>query len=218
MAYAVWVWVPTVHAAVSERVAGAVAGGAILLLSVAPWPRVIANANAREKARGQLSRAEQREQQAAFDKLSAESPLSEWQPFIEEGNPLRDRALEAIRGAPRRQADAEAMIAEGYSSPMLELPNLALQPTPALCRNAGVFLQHEADFFRANNATPTPFLVAGTRIRRYLPAMEWLVSHRCDIGESLAAIEAALRDFPEVTSPEHAHFLAAIVRLRASPP
>ncbi len=218
MAYAVWAWAPALRSAVSSGSAGAVAGGAILLLSLAPWPGVIAGANARRSARAHLSRAEQQERERVFAALTAESPLSEWQPFTEEGNPLRDRALEAIRNSPRRQTDAEEMTAQGYTLPMLELPNLALQPTPALCRNAGAFLRHEADFFRANNAPPTPFLVAGTRLRRYLPAMEWLVSRRCDIGPALAAIEAALRDFPEVTSPEHAHFLAAIVRLRTSLP
>jgi len=218
MAYAVWAWLPGLRAAVPPGVAGAVAGGAILLLSLAPWPRIISNAKARNAAQSHQSREEKAEQQAAFDRLSAESPLADWQVFTEEGNPLRDRALERIRQSPRRQTDAEAMIGQRYSFPMLELPSLALQSTPALCQGADGFLQHEADFFRANNSQPTPFAVSGARIQRYLPAMEWLVAQRCDVGAGLAAIEAALREFPEVTSVEHAHFLAAIVRLRAARP
>jgi len=217
MGYALWAWVPALRAAIPQGVAGGVTGAVVLLLSLAPWPRIIANTKARDALRGRQTTAETRELTAAFEKLSVESPLSEWQPFTEPGNPFRDRALEKIRHSPRRQADAEGMTAQGYSFAMLELPNLALKPTPELCQGATTFLVKEAEFFRANNAEPTPFAVAGTRVRRYLPAMEWLVSNRCDVDTGLAAIEAALREFPEVTSVEHAHFLAAIVRLRAAP-
>jgi hypothetical protein len=216
MGYALWTSLPALRSAVPPGVAGAIAGGGILLLSLSPWPSIIGRARARSAIQARQSREETEEQEAAFARLSAESPLSAWQPFTEEGNPFRDRALAAIRGSPRRQADAESMMAAGYSFPMLELPDLALEPTPALCRSAAEFLRHEAEFFRTNNAEPTPFAVSGARIQRYLPAMEWLVAHRCDVDPGLAAIEAALREFPEVASVEHGHFLATVVRLRAA--
>jgi hypothetical protein len=124
---------------------------------------------------------------------------------------VRDEALARIRALPRRQADAEMMLARGATAPLLEAAAIDLQATPAFCASARTYLRERAANLRPNG-DPVPYAAVSGRIEMFLPSLEWLKGKGCDCGAEMAEIEAAVRAYPD--SPERRQFIDRLARLR----
>jgi hypothetical protein len=219
--YAAWACVPFLRRLVAARGA-ALAWGAVLLLTLLPWPLVVQAAVSRAAGRAQMdaegairereaAEQEQREWTARFEQLARDAPLWEWRDYTEHGEALRQRALEGIRHLDRRQRDAEELLDHGLAFPMRELPDLDLAITPAFCQKARRFL---AD--RVKSLSPAvpdrPYSWEKSAADPYLPAMRWLLDHDCDCRPEASAIEAAVKAYPP--APDRDAALARLARLR----
>lgn len=197
--------------------------GVTAALSLCPWPLMLKRSRENAVYVAQLAQqrqaslaadleAKRREQQARFEKLTPESPLWEWLSLAEPETGFRDQALVGIRQLPRRQRDAEEMLAHGNAWVLKDLPSLDLQPTPALCEGARRCLIADANSYRQTVEVPPSLSVLEPRIRALAPAVKWLIERGCDCSEVLAAYEAAAKTY----SDDHyrTDFLAALEAMR----
>jgi hypothetical protein len=224
IAYALWVYLPSIHKAVPATAASWAVWSMVMLLSLAPWPAVAyrkrhgetdrARAEAARKADEPRRIEEERQRNLeAFHQLTSESELEQWLEFRAPGNELREQALEGIRRLPRRQADAELMIARRLDYFWDDVPNLDLVASPAICEGARAFLRERVTDIRPlHPSDPPSFAFMVERVEPYLPTMQWLVDHHCDCDAELAALEATVRVYPD--SPERGRFLSALTRIR----
>jgi len=199
-----------------------IVSSAILVLSLVPWPAVYwrsrDNAGRAEAGRAEEAEVATREREenlARFNQLTTESPLWEWLQFTMNGNELRDSAFAGIRRLPRRQAEAEQLIARGEELPMMELPRLDLEITPRFCEVAREFLRADADSLRPKPADPGRSGQIPYRIERHLPTIRWLTERGCDCEAAVSAYEATARLYPD--SPQRAQFLDQLARMRRRP-
>lgn len=224
IAFALWATVPSVRAAMSPSMAGGIAWGTILILSIAPWPAAAAGSREVAARRSDMeaqeaiteakeSEAKRQQNLATFQKLTPNSPLWEWMPFTFDNNELRDTALAGARHLASRQADAEALLEQGHWFPLVEMRNLDLDATPRFCALARQHLEKEARAWRTTVEHPPEYTVSAGQLEKYLPAMEWLAAHHCDLGSALAEIQSTVRIYP--TSPERERFLDTLARLRS---
>lgn len=219
---AIWYLVPGVQAGTGPGGLAALWGGvAVLCLAVVPArARSEREAAGRRAAVQQAARedsvAEAARRRAGLEQrlaaLAPDAPLEAWLDLAWPPNDVSRDALARARTLPRRQADAEAMVAAGLTLPLRFGDELALEPTPALCRGAVALLVRNArDLVPADPALRLPFESAASRIEFYRPALEW-VARRCDGAAAVAAFEAAAGAF--VDSPERARYLAWLQGLR----
>jgi hypothetical protein len=222
-AFAVWIFSPRMRAWKSPEKATLTAWGAVLVLTLAPLPLFAMSSKlineraeeARRSAETALADQEEAERQqnlAGFKRLTPDSHLREWAKFTRSVNPLRDQALEGIRGLARRQADAERMLDERNDFPVLELPHLALEPTPPLCEKARKFMRGYAASSRPRTASPPPYSIVETKLELYLPAIEWLSARGCRCDEELADFENLLMAYGDSTARQRV--LETIQRMR----
>lgn len=209
-----------------SRNAAAGIWSAVLVLALLPWPVTIARDRAATERRARIEAEYEAERvqrettkreatREKFARLDANSPLWEWWDFTLPGSELRDQALAAMRTLPRRQVEAQSMLEGGFALPMSELPNLALEATPAFCLVARRFLRRHADSLRTGERDPIPYAVVAPRLETYLPGMRWLAANGCDCTDEFAAFEATARGYPD--SPERRRFLATLDELRGRP-
>jgi hypothetical protein len=224
--YAVWRYFPALRAAVPARSAHVGVWSAILVLSLLPWPSLLARSRTSAAQQAKVEEASQieeaqaaarkhQENLAKFRTLTPESSLWDWLQFTTDGNELRDSAFAGIHQLRRRQADAEEMIGLGLDLPMMELSHLDLQITPRFCGIAREFLRKDAESFRPKTSEPAPYAVVAFRIERHLPTIRWLSAHDCDCDAVVAAYENTAHLYPD--SPERAQFLATLVQLQRKP-
>ena len=215
--FSLWAWFPGLRPSFPGGRAGSLAGTALLLLSVAPWPALVYRsrhraADEKDHVVGRMER-ERRENREAFNRLTHDSHISEWLAFRLPENELRDRALEGIRHLPRRQADAEELMGRGQDWFWEEVPLLDLQASPVVCDRGRHFLQERArDVRPPDPETPPRFGLMSERVDRYFATFQWLVGQGCDCDAELAAVEASLRIYPD--SPERNQVLAELDRIR----
>jgi hypothetical protein len=192
MLFAAWAYLPSLRAASPVHI-GAIVWSLVLILSLLPWPMV--------SVRAKLSKAQKERQEqamadarAAFAKLTPESPLWDWAPFVD--TTMQVEALNHIRTAPTRQADAETMLERG-DFPMGLLFELSLDPTPDLCRKFRGFLARREQSMRL----PVPRSQSITVIARDLDAainsMRWLADHHCDCQDLGAAYLATANSYKD---------------------
>jgi hypothetical protein len=223
LAYAAWLYLPAARAMVSPQLTDGFTWGMLLLLAAAPWPKTLQDcheariATAEASSDWEVQRAQEIEDKreklrAHFERLGPASPLWEWVDVVASDSEMRKQAWEGIRKLTRRQADAEIMLDRGWSFPMLELPNLALESTAGLCERARSFLRQRAEAL--HGPEPPPYTVVAPRIEIYLPAMRWLVENHCNCASELRAVEDAVGAYPD--SPERRKFLEEMARLRAA--
>ena len=223
IAYAPWAYIAPLRETFPVTTVALALGVPILVLSLAPWLPVLQRQNemaqrrvvndAKMAARQTDQDDEKRlSQQAKLASYTNETPLWDWLSLADKNSPVRDQALAAIHNLPRRQADAELMLARGMGWPLLELPNLNVEATPELCAKARATLAKRAQDFRPVNATPPPFAMEARNIEMFFPAMQWLVSHDCDCTAELAEVANSVRAFPD--SPERQNFLNRLAQLR----
>ena len=222
IAYGAWAWFPSLHEAIPAGTIALAIGLPVLALSLSPWPSVfersgrIATQRAANEAKFAAQLAEQREakRQEKLGRLATftrDTPLWDWLTLADKTSEVREQTLEAIRALPRRQADAELMLARGMSAPLLDASSLDLRATPAFCTGTRAYLHARAENFRPQ-ADPPPYAFAAPRIEMFLPTLEWLVGNGCDCGAELAEIADAVRGYPD--SAERHAFLDRLARLR----
>ncbi|MEO8635707.1 MAG: hypothetical protein ABI587_10570 [Gemmatimonadales bacterium] len=222
VSFVVWATVPTLRAAFPEELMSRAVWGAILVLSLLPWPllreknrRVAALQIAYEAAGRAGADSAEQALEAQFQSLSAGTPLREWLVFATAGNDLRERTLAGIRTLPRRQAEAEALTGPDLAMLMYELRNLDLKATSALCATTREFLVAHAESFRAKAPLTARYEIEGSAIETYLFAMQWLGAHDCDLTTAVDSYDSVVRLFP--ASADREQFLSRLASLRRAP-
>lgn len=223
IAYAPWAYFAPLREALPVATVALALGVPVLILSLSPWlpllqrQQATAERRATNTARMAAQHAAQNDdklqaQRAKLASYTDETPLWDWLSLADKNSPVRGQALAAIHRLPRRQADAELMLARGMGWPLLELPNLNVEATPELCARARATLSKRAQDFRPVQATPPPFALEARNIEMFFPAMEWLVAHNCDCTAELAEVATSVRAYPD--SPERQKFLDRLAQLR----
>jgi hypothetical protein len=135
-----------------------------------------------------------------------------WYPLLDPGSGVQAEALDALRHDPSRQAQIEDMLTWGVQRAMTLLPDLDLQPTPALCQAAGTFLTKTATSSHLRKRDdPVPY-TAQVAFHELLPGIRWLVSHGCNCDEGIRALDASARTY--LDSPDRQQLLADLAALR----
>jgi hypothetical protein len=220
-----WAALPTFRSAVSETAAAGITWGLVALLSIAPWPASAAReregVSNRERIEaewkveeGRLREAKRQERLASFQKLTAQSPLWEYMPFIVDSSELTAAARDSARKLKSRQADAEQMLADGHHFPLVEIANLDLAITPRFCELSRAFLVKHAADWRDTVESPPEYSVRSQRIEQFLPAMKYLIAHGCDIEPAITDLMETVRGYP--ASSERDRFLAELDRLKGT--
>jgi hypothetical protein len=224
IAYAVWAYYPSLRALLPSGITSAAVWGAILILSLLPWPQYLyrskhrAEDQARAEAEFKASEPQRIEaaRQARLDalnKLGPDSDLHEYLDFAGPQDELREQAFERIRHLERRQSDAEALFREGYIYLERDLPELDLQATPPICEGALKYFLTKLDDLRPRTDDPhRPFKNVQEFIVPYMPGLKWMVEHKCDCGATLDEMDKIARGYDD--SPERTQFLAEIAGLR----
>jgi hypothetical protein len=148
--------------------------GAIAILSAAIAPLYAM----REAtiAQQQTTRVNQR---AALAQLPADSPLWAFTPFLDaEDQTIASDAFARIQTLERRQADAEAMLAQG-DFPLAHLPRLGLDVTPALCDNARALLRKRVEPLVLGAPGSKPYSDVAREVSAAHAAMSFLVGDGC---------------------------------------
>ena len=194
-----------------------------LVFAVAPWPAVVAQVrgkalrraeNAKELAEWQIQERERNRVQN-LEKLKAMQPgasIMDWYPLLDAESGVQAEALEALRHDPGRQAQIEDMLGYGVRRAMALLPDLALEPTPALCRAArNFFLKTATSSHLRKRDDPVPYS-SQVSFHELLPGIRWLTAHGCNCDEGIAALDESARTY--LDSPERQKLLADLAALR----
>ena len=216
-AYAFWVQIRGAQSIASSTAIDSMIWFVISILSIMPWLAIAdhqLNSTTRQKQAIPYIDAEKEREEAArrdlarFGQLTPDSPLRDYLDFLKRGDDLRQRALESARRVRTRQAAAEELLREGMSVWLSDLWQLDLQPTPALCDAFADHLRKEAERDRGKDS----YWVVADYLEIHLQNMRWLANENCDLGDSLAAVEATARSYP--TSPQRDRFLDALGAIR----
>jgi hypothetical protein len=136
-------------------------------------------------------------QRAALAALPADAPLWAFTPFLT----ARDLTIvaatrERIRALPRRQADAETMLARG-DFPLSHLGSFGLDLTPAVCENARALLRKRAAELVLATPGSKPFSDIREDVAGALNALYWLIGYGCDAGAEALAWETMTKGYRE---------------------
>jgi hypothetical protein len=214
---------PSLRPLVSRPGAGLTVCLLALLLAIAPWPVVAARSHGNALRRAEDARGltawqtgeRQRIRAENLEKLRAMPPgasITNWYPLLEAEGGVQAEALAALRLDPSRQPQIEEMLGYGIHRAMTLLPDLDLQPTPALCQAAGAFLLKTATGSHLRKRDdPVPY-TAQVSFHELLPGIRWLVAHGCNCDEGIAALDASARTY--LDSPDRRKLLADLAALR----
>ncbi|HTS41910.1 MAG TPA: hypothetical protein VMH84_15365 [Xanthobacteraceae bacterium] len=203
--YALWIRFPALVAALSETIASAVAGGAVVALvaasalasyldALAAPARQAALQAAYEKMRAEQDQAyaEQRARdEAKFAALSPDSSLRDYLEYMNGTDARARKALADARNVKSRQADAVALLQEEKRlTPLSELWQLNLEVTPALCDAYRAALRRAAAKIDPSYSNR---LGEAIDLEFQLPNLKWLVSQHCDLHDILTDLARRLR-------------------------
>jgi hypothetical protein len=192
--FALWAYQPSLRESIPASVAGGGVWGLVLILSILPWPMVTVRANL-SKTRFAGQEKAVADARVEFAKLTPESPLWEWAPFVD--SPMQVEALNHIRTAPNRQADAEIMLERG-DFPMRLLFELSLDPTPELCRKFHAFLAKREESMRLKVPRSQSITVIASDLDAAINSMSWLADHQCDCRDLGAAYLATANSYKDL--------------------
>jgi lipoprotein NlpI len=200
-AFAIWARFPALHRSLPPQPTAIVLLGAVLALTIAPLPTFVADqvrraevARQEEAARKAAEAAEterRRENLARFEKLTLDSPLWEWAPFIGKTSELDDQAVAGAKALTHRQADAEEALRRGLGFPLVIYDRIDLDATPAFCTAAGDFLRRNAAAHPAASAGGE-FSAAAQDYEPYLEGIEWLTRKKCDLDDAIERTREAV--------------------------
>lgn len=190
VAFAFWALLPGIHARIPAIYAGSIAWGAIFLLCIALVPF--------EQMRGAVGdqmEAVRAKNAADFAKLTVDSPLWEWVPFLAvPDQTLVSNAVERIRHLERRQNDAELMLERG-DFPLGRLGAFDLTPTPALCEKARKLLSQRAEALALKEPNSRPFKEIAPAVDDAVSAMSWLIDYDCPCAEEAQTWETVAKAY-----------------------
>jgi hypothetical protein len=96
-----------------------------------------------------------------------------------------------------REVQAAALLNRDFGLDVIRnIAVLDLQATGSLCDAADGYLTRRAVNERPKGSDPT-FWVINDDLEILLPGIEWLLAQRCELGKSLAELEATTRAYPE---------------------
>jgi len=207
--YAVWARLPALHAALPAKIVNVAAWGAILILTISPFP--LSDIDASRFAAAEVQRQAQREASVArmhqeqaqeqqrviarFQALNPDSSLSDYLDHLyfpypyAAGEAHHQEALTKARQVKSRQTDAVMLLKQGKIEQLEELWNLDIEATPAICKAYGDALHQEAA--KIDMGTTTGQEAA----ERQLPNMKWLVGAHCDLDAALGLVETRFREW-----------------------
>jgi hypothetical protein len=207
--YAVWARLPALHAALPAEIVNVATWGAILILTIAPFPLSDIDASrftaaaAQRQAQRDASAARMHEEQAQdeqraiarFQALNSDSSLGDYlddlyfpHPYAA-GEAHHQEALTKARQVKSRQADAVTLLQGGKIERLEELWNLDIEATAAICKAYGEAMRQEAA--KIDMGTTTGQEAA----ERQLPNMKWLVGAHCDLDATLRLVETRFREW-----------------------
>jgi hypothetical protein len=198
--FAIALWVPALRSGVQSFEMNCAVWGTVLLLSAVPWIFVVNQSRENASYAAELDLQRQTQDQTRherFAQLNSNSTLAEWLEFAEWGSDRRDEALAGIRQLPRRQPEAEVLLANGNGVILELLPVLDLEATPALCLHARKFLCDFVKSFAGPEENPNSLALAAHRLERYTPALTWFRLRHGDITEVQDSLEAFAHRHPE---------------------
>jgi hypothetical protein len=158
--------------------------------------------------------------------LSAKSSLRAWLGFAYgPGGETEDapRLIAGARALDHRTADAVDWLTGDYAAGdrfvlMRFLPQLDLDPTPALCKAAfGAIGEDLASVYRPTADSPLPYRQVGERlgVGRPLEALKWLAGAGCDADQQLTTALEVVNAYQP--SPEREAMAAALAKLKRTP-
>ena len=226
--YGMWVRIPALAVGVLRRVPAAALGGVALVASAAipfamidpgGYPARLAlhqqSMNAVFARRDAELQQKARQWEEGIHKLGPDSPLAAWLEYVNgsvEGEPLHLDALDGARKANSRQADAPALLDSAPIARLVDLWQLDLAATPALCA-----AYHRALTRLAATDEPIESEV-GKQIEVQLPNIKFLLGGGCDLASGLGAA-ARRADKVEQVNPGDARWpqlVATLAALRGS--
>jgi hypothetical protein len=177
--------------------AGIAAWGVVLLLSMLPWPRVF-QIPGEKRAKDAAWQAKQAQNQAAFEKLTAESPVRDWAKLTSAQNEYSGQAVEAIRAHPRKSAEIAQMLREGDDTLLPLLWNLNVEDSAAeLSEPVRTVLLRKAEGFRPS-ANVKRYREIRVQVDQYENTLGWLAEHPdWEMRDVLDAFESMIRAFPD---------------------
>jgi len=190
IAFSFWALLPGIHLRVPAIYAGSIAWGSVLLLCVAlvPFQQM-------RGAMGDQMEAARAKYRADFAKLTEDSPLWEWSPFLAAPDQtLASNALDRIRHLQRRQTDAGLMLDRG-DFPLGQLGTFDLTPTPALCEKARKLLSQRANALALKEPNSRPFKDIAIAVGDAVAAMSWLIDYDCPCATEAEAWERAAKSY-----------------------
>jgi len=182
--YALWAYYPSIRATIPAGVAGGVVWGLVAILSVVPWPMMSYKSRADAEFRAAWAKKAD-EVKARFEKLTPESPLWEWLPFLDDYR-YQNETMNHIRASATRQSDAEAMLDRG-DYPLGRTGQLELDPTPEFCGKLYAYLEKKEQSLRLAVPQSKSVPSIAPEINGAITAMIWL--H--DNGRDTRALGAA---------------------------
>ncbi len=128
--------------------------------------------------------------------IDEQHPLWSYLPLLKEEAGVRTETLAALRKLNRRQADAEAMLAN-ESFEILELmPDLDLQPTPRLQQLLNAYCAKTAEYARTKPGGSTEILERDF-MWTALPALQWMHSKGGDCREGATLLKSAALEYDD---------------------
>ena len=221
-AYASWAYFPALRGAIPSSAAGSAAWGLIFVLAVLPWVDMIQRSReSDEQSLTALADSEAFEGKEAraeslvkLQALTPDSPLWEWINFTDPRMGVRDEAFAGIRNLTHRQADADAMLANGVTGFLKDLPSLGLEPTPTIVAAHKKRMQEMVTGITRPDAGSVKYSWISWEIDPYLPSIQWMAARHCRCSGEVAALEAAVRTYKNTAGrPE---CLAALAKAQAA--
>jgi hypothetical protein len=224
-AFATWAFFPVLRATIPAAAAGSVTWAVILVLACLPWPSVAQRSRESAARRAENEAAAARAQTATLDtarqenlvKIQALGPdadLWHWMEFTDPQKGVREEAFAGIHNLKNRQAEAEDLVSRGVTGPLIELPNLDLEPTTAIVQAHKAHLQILAYGDKRDDASTVPYSWIASQVDAYLPAIQWMAEKHCGCAGEVAALEAVVRSYAD--SPGREPALAALEKARAT--
>ena len=223
-AFASWAFFPAFRGAIPAGAAGS-AWGAVLLLAILPWPflaarsrqtttRRAANEIQSQATEKVASAAARQENLKKLEALDPDTALWKWMEFTDPEKGVREEAYAAIHKLERRQSDAEQMASSGLTLPLLDLPNLNLEPTPPLVRAHKDYLLELVRRIRRPDAGSVQYSWIASEIDSYLPSIQWMAERHCGCAAEVAGLETEIRTYQD--SRGRAAAVAALEKARAA--
>lgn len=219
IAFAVWAAYPSVQRFIDARTISFGVWGAVLLLSIVPFPlrsvqkrRLAEQREAYTAGQAANTKDDQDAQQAQLAALSNNSHLRDFLALTTVSTEMRNAVLLRVQSLPNRQKEVVEMLNVGEGVAMGELRNLSLEITPELCVSGTEFLRQHAIGYRDKVGTNNNrFVVAEQELEKYLFGMQWLAERKCDVRSAVAAYRETAMAYPE--SPERDQYVKRLEKI-----